>query len=165
MRKSARFTTRWGTTPTKLIRQPQKRRPAEAMDFPAAAGRLEALHGNPAEAEAFPSTSAALISPTTRPAVAVNPPAEPQARVGAASETSSPACSTREDKRTGVRRKGLTWSTRSRWISGPRSAAAWQKSRLRGRRPAPVVKENPAAAAAPVRSVKAQDKLPKWADG
>src|ERR1700678_2110835 len=162
MRKSARFTTRWDITQTRLIQQPQRPRPAEAMDFPAAVS-LGALRGSPAEAEASLSTLAALTSLTTRPAVAANPPAERRARVGEASGTSSPASLAREDKRTGVRRKGLTWSTRSRWISGRRSAAAWQKSRSRGRRPAPVVKENPAAAAVPARSVKARDKSPKWA--
>src|SRR5580658_4310411 len=103
MRRSARFTTRWDTTPTRLIRQPQRPRPAEAMDFPAAAAAsLGALRGSLAEAVASLSTLAALTSPTTRPAVAANPPAAPRARVGAASGTSSPAFLTREDKRAGV---------------------------------------------------------------
>src|SRR5580692_9170435 len=112
MRKSARFTTRWDTTPTRLIQRRQKLRPAEAMDFPAAAVSPGALSGSPAEAEASLSTLAALTFLTMQPAVAANHlRAGPGARVGAGSATFSPACLTREGKRAGVRRKGLTWST------------------------------------------------------
>ena len=80
--------------------------------------------GSQAGGVAFPTLEAST-SPTTRPAIPANLALEgaTPAPAGAASGTSSPACFPRDRGNKGRRREPIS-NTRSRWISGLRSAAA-----------------------------------------
>src|SRR6266481_5307443 len=105
MRKSARSTMRWATTPTRLTPQRLKLRHAEAMAF-RARGRRADPRGSRA-VDAAPLILAALTSQIMRP-VKASLRVRPQAQAGAASGTFFPAYSIRDNTGSRARKREPT---------------------------------------------------------